>query len=118
MRCDKNGVGVDYGHGHVYPGDRHKCDQCGAMIIYTNAAPIHDPDYNTQDEYLISNQVQTLSWYGYLHVNSTKHLKRYMGDPGDIEEARSSDFVTKVVGPFEATCRQAAIQQMNLLLDK
>lgn len=52
MRCDKNGVGFDYGNGHVYPSDRYKCDSCGAEILAMNGAPIKDPTYGTQDEYL------------------------------------------------------------------
>lgn len=52
MRCDKNSVGVDYGHGHVYAGDRFVCDTCGHLMINTNGCPNHDPEYNQQDEYL------------------------------------------------------------------
>jgi predicted RNA-binding Zn-ribbon protein involved in translation (DUF1610 family) len=52
MRCDKNGVGVNYGHGHVYPSDRFKCPECGLMILKTNDAPDYDPNLSHQDEYL------------------------------------------------------------------
>lgn len=52
MRCDKNGVGADWGNGHVYPADRYKCDFCGYTILSTNQNSIHDPDHETQDEYL------------------------------------------------------------------
>ena len=113
MRCDKNGVGIDYGHGHVYAGDRWKCPKCGHMIINCNDNPIHDPEYKTQDEYLISNKVPTCLWYAYLHVNQTIHVKRYMGDYGDIQEARDSDFVVKVTEPFEAKNRENAIKIAN-----
>lgn len=54
MRCDKNGVGADFGHGHVYPTDRFKCPECGWAALrtdgYTKAN--HDPEYRQQDEYL------------------------------------------------------------------
>jgi DNA-directed RNA polymerase subunit RPC12/RpoP len=52
MRCDKNGVGADFGNGHVYASDRYKCDECGAMILKTNREPVHDPEHKWQDEYL------------------------------------------------------------------
>jgi len=52
MRCSKNGVGAEYGPGHVYPGDEFTCPQCGHKILSTNGKPIHDPEHKTQDEYL------------------------------------------------------------------
>ena len=52
MRCLNNGVGANFGHGHVYPGDMYQCSQCKGKILATNGKPIFDPDYNTQDEYL------------------------------------------------------------------
>jgi len=52
MRCDKNGVGADFGRGHVYPADRFKCPRCGWETLVTNNAPSFDPDYKFQDEYL------------------------------------------------------------------
>jgi len=52
MRCLKNGVDVNFGHGHVYPEDMYQCSQCGDKMLATNGRPIPDPDYKTQDEYL------------------------------------------------------------------
>lgn len=53
MRCNKNSVGAAFGdNGHVYPADRFKCPKCGMMILATNAAPIYDPKYQSQTEYL------------------------------------------------------------------
>lgn len=52
MRCDKNAVGADFGHGHVYPGDRFICDGCGMTILTTNARSVFDPAYDQSDEYL------------------------------------------------------------------
>lgn len=51
MRCDKNGVGADFGNGHVYPSDRYKCPSCGQEILYATN-PIYDKDHTSQDEYL------------------------------------------------------------------
>lgn len=56
MRCDKNGVGADYGHGHVYAADRYKCPTCGAAVLHAVGPANHDPKYNQQDEYLPINQ--------------------------------------------------------------
>lgn len=53
MICDKNGVGADFGYGHVYTADRYKCMVCGAMILHTNNSPTYDPDYKKQEEYLM-----------------------------------------------------------------
>ncbi len=52
MNCDKNAVGFDCGHGHVYPSDRFKCSECGIEILATNSRPSFDPDYKFQEEYL------------------------------------------------------------------
>ena len=52
MVCDKNGVGADFGQGHVYCSDRFRCQFCGAMILATNKTASFDPEYNYQDEYL------------------------------------------------------------------
>jgi hypothetical protein len=56
MRCDKNGVGADFGHGHVYAGDRFKCPQCGKMILVTNYSANFDREYKQQEEYLKINE--------------------------------------------------------------
>ena len=52
MICDKNSVGANFGRGHVYPSDRFRCINCGAMILNTNRNADFDPDLNHQDEYL------------------------------------------------------------------
>lgn len=52
MRCDKNGVGANFGNGHVYPSDRFKCPECGAMVLITVSNLIYDPGLNTQEEFL------------------------------------------------------------------
>ena len=58
MLCDKNGVGADFGEGHVYPSDRFKCKTCGHLVLTTNRSSIYDPDYRTQDEYLTMDTKQ------------------------------------------------------------
>jgi DNA-directed RNA polymerase subunit RPC12/RpoP len=55
MLCDKNGVGANFGGGHVYAGDRFKCPDCGKMILATNSQSIYDKNLSTQDEYLNMN---------------------------------------------------------------
>ncbi len=53
MICDKNGVGIDFGHGHVYPSDRFKCPVCGLLILNSgNCNANHDPDHKSQEEYI------------------------------------------------------------------
>lgn len=59
MRCDKNGIGADFGDGHVYAGDRFKCPSCGRAIIKANDGSHQDPDYKKHDEYLFINQKST-----------------------------------------------------------
>lgn len=48
-------------------------------------------------------------WWGYKHVNDILQAKRYYG-PDDLAEAKQSEFVVKVVGPFPAQDRKEAIQ--------
>jgi len=53
LRCLKNGVGLDYGHGHVYPSDTFVCPGCGIQIASSgNVNAIHDPEYKSQDTYI------------------------------------------------------------------
>lgn len=52
LRCDKNGVGFDWGRGHVYPGDRFKCPKCGWELLAMNSNATFDPEHKTQDEYI------------------------------------------------------------------
>lgn len=48
-----------------------------------------------------------LEWYAYEHVEGAIIIKRYH-DAGDIREARQSDFVAQVTGPFEAKNKDTA----------
>lgn len=52
LRCLKNGVGADFGHGHVYPGDLYMCPSCKTKVIFCNANSIQDTDYTTQELYV------------------------------------------------------------------
>jgi len=61
MTCDKNGIGADFGHGHIYAGDRFKCMQCGKEILATNAVAYQDPEYKIKSEYLVMTQPQLIS---------------------------------------------------------
>lgn len=48
-------------------------------------------------------------WWGYLHTSGTLQAKPYF-EPLDIQEARESPFCDKVVGPFEASDRDEALE--------
>lgn len=48
-------------------------------------------------------------WWGYLHTSGTLQAKPYF-EPLDIIEARQSPFCDKVVGPFEASDRDEALE--------
>jgi len=52
MMCLQNGVGIDYGLGHVYPSDTFVCKGCGIQIAATNRSSIHDPEYKSQETYI------------------------------------------------------------------
>ena len=49
-------------------------------------------------------------WWGYLHTSGTIAVKRYHPQfgPDDLEDAFSSPFCAKVVGPFDAADRDEA----------
>jgi len=51
MQCVKNGIGINYGHGHVYPGDKYRCPKCESEIIISDGSSIHDPNLKSMDEY-------------------------------------------------------------------
>lgn len=48
----KNEVGVDFGHGTVYAGDKYVCPGCWSEVISTNAVPHSDPNYKYHSEYV------------------------------------------------------------------
>ncbi len=50
-----------------------------------------------------------LEWYGYKHVDGGFFVKRFLGDMGDIQEARQSNFVKRVTGPFNAKDKHEAM---------
>ena len=52
MECVRNGVGADYGFGHVYKGDRYRCPVCKREVLRCNADPVHDPEHKLAVEYL------------------------------------------------------------------
>lgn len=52
MRCIENGVGTDFGNGHVYAGDKYRCKSCGFEIISTNERAHYDPEYRAHQHYL------------------------------------------------------------------
>ena len=52
MLCEKNDVAADFGRGHVYAGDRFRCDGCGTTILKANDKANVDPEYKMHDEYL------------------------------------------------------------------
>lgn len=58
-------------------------------------------------------ELSMLKWYCYEHINGSLHLKRYLGDPLDLAEARESSFVKRVRGPFEAENYEEAMKHMN-----
>lgn len=51
MTCTKTGIGVNFGNGHVYAGDKYGC-KCGREIISTNPQAGYDPEYRYKTEYL------------------------------------------------------------------
>ena len=52
MICDKNGIGADFGAGHIYASDRYKCEKCGHQILATNPTAYYDPEYKLRRDYL------------------------------------------------------------------
>jgi len=53
-----------------------------------------------------------IEWWGYVHINGTIHVKRYFG-PDDLVEARESDFVQDVYGPWQVNTREEAIEKLK-----
>ena len=52
MVCVKNGVGVDFGNGHVYAGDRYECRSCHSSVVNTTGTPVFDPGHSLFRDYL------------------------------------------------------------------
>ena len=52
MSCHKTGVGINYGNGHVYPGDIYKCKECEFEMIVSEGRSVHDANLNIYSEYI------------------------------------------------------------------
>jgi hypothetical protein len=53
-------------------------------------------------------------WWGYLHSNGTIQVKRWFGDRKDYtEDCEGNDFVVRVVPPFAADTREAAVAHLQ-----
>jgi len=61
--------------------------------------------------------IDAISWWAYLHINETIQLKRYLGDPLDLQEAKESPFVVKCTEPFQANSRDEALIVARKLLE-
>ena len=53
MRCQKNGVGVDFGHGWTHSSDLYTCPGCGASILNANNKGYYDPEHKTHDHWVM-----------------------------------------------------------------
>ena len=52
MKVVKIGVGLDFGHGHVYAGDRLRCPVCRVSVLKCVTPPYNDKDHTSRDEYV------------------------------------------------------------------
>ena len=58
-----------------------------------------------------------IMWWGYLHQNGTIQVKRWFGDHKDYtDDCDGNDFVQRVVRPFEAPSREAAVEVLQMTL--
>jgi hypothetical protein len=57
----------------------------------------------------------SIQWWGYIHVDGSIHVKRYFSRE-DLVEARESDFVQQVFGPWEVDSREKALEKMKQYL--
>ena len=59
-----------------------------------------------------------MQWWGYIHQNGMLQVKRFFGDMGDLDEARSSPFVLIVFQPIPAESREDAITKFKTKAEK
>ena len=58
--------------------------------------------------------MENTMWWGYLHSNGTIQVKRWFGDRKDYtEDCEGNDFVVRVVPPFAADTREAAVAHLQ-----
>ena len=51
-------------------------------------------------------------WWGYIHNNGSLQVKRFFSQE-DLTEARESDFVARVYGPWECKDRESALARLK-----
>jgi len=60
-----------------------------------------------------------MMWWGYLHSNGTIQVKVWFGDHADYtDDCIGNPFVVRVVKPFHAENREAAIEHIRLELSR
>jgi hypothetical protein len=55
-------------------------------------------------------------WYGYVHVNGSRHVKR-IASTADWQEAFDSDFVKKITRPFITQGREQATEIFKEIIE-
>lgn len=59
-----------------------------------------------------------IMWWGYLHQSGTIQVKRWFGDVADYTtDCDGNEFVKRVVRPFYAPSREAALEHIIRALD-
>ena len=77
------------------------------QFLLENPFHLSEEDFNGIEDAPAEPEGFGEPWYGYIHVDGTLHVKRYLS-PEDLVEAYDSKFVEHVIGPFHATGPQHA----------
>lgn len=64
-----------------------------------------------------SDIAEKFEWWGYIHENNTIQVKRYW-DKQDLQDARESDFVQRVFGPFLVSGKEEAIEKIKEIIEE
>jgi hypothetical protein len=76
----KIGVGVDFGNGHVYPGDLIGCPDCGQTFVASNNQPVNDRKYTQFKMYFVAKEADNKEY----HYGSRLHKMMLTRDDGEI----------------------------------
>jgi hypothetical protein len=56
--------------------------------------------------------MNTLTWWGYIHIDGSIVVKRFL-DQVDLDDAAKSEFVKTIFQPFVAVNREAAVRKCH-----
>ena len=71
----KNGVGIDFGNGHVYHADLWSCRECGMEMLNSNTTADFDPEHTHCEVYFTPKAALFELWKDGVKTRHSMNIK-------------------------------------------